>query len=186
MQALFLKCLILAATLPLLADELVLELDPGRTDIKFTLGAALHTVHGSFKLKRGTIRFDPATGKARGEFVVDVTSGESGNGSRDHHMHKDILESERYPEAVFTADRIDGSLAAQGASQLAVHGSLKVHGAEHEMTLRTEVQAQGDSLIATTHFIIPYVKWGMKNPSTFLLKVGDQVEIDVRATARRN
>jgi polyisoprenoid-binding protein YceI len=182
MQALFLTSLIFAAAVPLVADELVLELDPARTEIKFTLGAALHTVHGSFKLKRGTIRFDPATGKARGEFVVDVTSGESGNGSRDRRMHKDILESERYPEAVFTADKVDGWLT----SQVAVHGLLKVHGAEHEMTLRTEVQTSGDSFIATTHFMIPYVKWGMKNPSSFLLKVGDQVEIDVRATARRN
>jgi polyisoprenoid-binding protein YceI len=182
MQAFFLTSLILAATLPLVADELALKLDPAETDIKFTLGAALHTVHGTFKLKRGTIRFDPATGKARGEFVADMTSGESGNNSRDRRMHKDILESERYPEAVFTMDKVEG----WPASQVAVHGSLKIHGAEHEMTLRAEVETKGDSFVATTHFIIPYVKWGMKNPSNFLLKVGDQVEIDVRATARRN
>jgi hypothetical protein len=31
---------------------------------------------------------------------------------------------------------------------------------------------------------MPYVKWGMKNPSTLLLRVSDQVEIDVHASGR--
>jgi polyisoprenoid-binding protein YceI len=74
------------------AQEAVLELDPAQTHIEFTLAGALNTVHGTFKLKSGTIRFDPATGKAGG-LVVGVTSGNSGGGSRDHKMHKDVLAS---------------------------------------------------------------------------------------------
>jgi len=30
----------------------------------------------------------------------------------------------------------------------------------------------------TGKFIIPFVEWGMQNPSNFLLKVSDKVEID--------
>src|ERR1039457_7209341 len=46
---------------------IVLNPDPPHTNVRFTLPATLHTVHGSFKLTRGAIRFDPATGKIRSE-----------------------------------------------------------------------------------------------------------------------
>jgi hypothetical protein len=35
----------------------------------------------------------------------------------------------------------------------------------------------------TTTFSIPYVKWGMKNPSSFVLRVSDTVEIQAAAVA---
>src|SRR6476646_7260108 len=91
--------LLLFSSLPLTAAENSIELDPARTSIAFTLGDVLHTVHGTFKLKRGAVKFDSATGSASGEIVVDVASGNSGNSGRDKRMHKEILESVRYPEA---------------------------------------------------------------------------------------
>ena len=63
------------------AAETTVTFDPAHTSVDFTLGDVLHTVHGSFKLKNGTISFDPATGKATGVFVVDATSGDSGSGT---------------------------------------------------------------------------------------------------------
>ena len=101
-----------AATLPVQHQSL--QIDPAQTKVEFTLADVLHTVHGTFVLKRGTIRFDPATGKASGELVVDAASGESGNGARDRRMHKDILESDRYPEIVFRPDRVEGQGGAAG------------------------------------------------------------------------
>src|SRR6201982_1411891 len=62
----------------LFAQESIFALDPSKSTIEFTLGASLHTVHGTFKLKRGEIRFDPSKGTASGAIVVDALSGESG------------------------------------------------------------------------------------------------------------
>jgi polyisoprenoid-binding protein YceI len=176
--------LVLFCSVPLTAAESTIELDPVRTSVAFTLGDVLHTVHGTFKLKRGSLKFDSATGVASGEIVVDVASGDSGNGSRDKRMHKEILESARYPEAVFTPDRVSGELAAQGESELEVHGAFEIHGANHEMTFHFRTEAKAGELVTVTNFVIPYVQWGMKNPSNFLLKVSDKVEIKVQAVGR--
>jgi len=159
------------------------DLDSAKTQIDFTLHDPLHTVHGSFDLKRGSMQLDPETGKVSGEMVIDVTSGISGNGSRDKRMHKEILESQKYPEAVFTPDSMRGKIEPQGTSEIDVHGNLRIHGADHELTIHFQVQANGNQFTATGHFLIPYVKWGMKNPSNFLIKVDDKVEMDVRTEA---
>ena len=170
--------------LPLGAQEKSLELDPARTEITFTLGDVLHKVHGVFQLKRGTIRFDPVTGKAGGELIVDATSGDSGSAGRDRRMHKEVLRSARYPEAIFTPDRMEGHLLPEGDSQVEIHGQFKLLGSEHEMTIHAQVRTKGDEATATARFVVPYVKWGMKNPSTFILRVSDHVEVEVRAIGR--
>jgi len=169
------------AALPLAAQQFSAELDPARTRVVWTLGATFHTVHGTFRLKRGALQFDPSTGQASGQIVVEVASGQSGNETRDRKMHGEVLESQRYPEAVFTADSIRGPLAGSGRSHLEFHGTFRIHGADHEITLPAVVERNGDEVTATVHFAIPYVAWGMKNPSTLLLKVSDRVDMDVSA-----
>ncbi len=164
------------------AGSMSLDLDPAKTNVQFTLHDVLHTVHGTFQLKSGSIHFDPDSGKASGEIVVDVASGASGSDARDHRMHKEILQSQRYPLATFTPDRVDGKLAPQGQSQIDVHGVFQIHGADHELTLRFQAKRTGGQYAASTHFVIPYVEWGMKNPSNFLLKVDKTIDVDVQTT----
>jgi polyisoprenoid-binding protein YceI len=166
------------------AQETVIALAPAQTRIDYSLGATAHTVHGTFKLKRGTVHFDPATGKASGSIVVDATSGTSGNDGRDSKMHHEILESPQYPEIVFTPAQVKGTVAAAGTSQVEVSGTFRLHGQDHEFSIPVAIQLAGSQATATTHFAIPYQKWGLKNPSTFILRVKDTVEMEVHATAR--
>jgi polyisoprenoid-binding protein YceI len=162
--------------------ELLLQLDPARSGADITLAGNLHTVKGAFLLKRGAIHFDPATGKASGEIAFDATSGKTGNSSRDNKMHKDVIESGRYPEIVFRPDRADGVLAASGASTLQVHGIFAMHGAEHEVTFPVEITFTGSVWTAKASFQVPYVRWGMKNPSKLFLRVDDTVQVQFHAS----
>ena len=164
------------------AQDAAFQLDPSKTKIEFTLTDPLHTVHGTFALKNGAIHFDPTSGKISGAIVVDATSGDSGNGSRDRKMHREILESAKYPEIVFTPKQITGIVAADGASKVGVSGIFRLHGQDHSVTLPIDVIAERNGIQIATHIDIPYVQWGMKNPSNFLLHVGDKVAIDIRAT----
>ena len=171
--------LLLASTAS--AQELVLQCDPAQSAADFMLGDVLHSVKGSFALKRGEIRFDPASGKIGGEILFDATSGNSGNQSRDRKMHKEVLESARFSEIGFRPDGVEGRVAATGTSTVQVHGMFRIHGAEHEITVPAEVNLSADHWTVTTHFPVPYAKWGMKNPSVLFLRVGDSVEIAFHA-----
>ena len=178
-----LVCFVTAAALgvPASAQDSVLQLDPAKTEIKFTLDAALHSVHGNFHLTKGAVQLSPATGKLSGEIIVNAKSGESGSGMRDRKMHKDVLESETYSEISFRPDRAEGTVASEGKSSVKVHGIFSIHGVEREITVPAEVEMASDHWSATLHFTIPYAKWGMKNPSTLFLRVSDSVEIEISA-----
>jgi polyisoprenoid-binding protein YceI len=98
------------ARTPTLAMPVVLTVDPAQSTVHWSLDSSLHTVHGTFKVKRGIVTVDPDTGKAKGEIVVDAASGESGNDSRDRKMHKEVLESGQYAEVTFRPDHVDGTI----------------------------------------------------------------------------
>ena len=166
------------------AQQKTFELDPAQTKVDFTLDSTLHTVHGDFHLKRGSIQFDDASGQAGGELVVDSASGQSGSDGRDKRMHKDILESPKYSDIVFTPQHIKGTVAADGKSQVDVDGLLTMHGKSRPMTLSLVVQLQGGAGSADGTFTVRYQEWGLKNPSTFVLRVSDKVEIRVHASGR--
>jgi polyisoprenoid-binding protein YceI len=167
---------------PFASGSVEIEFNPSQCTVQFTLGALLHTVHGSFKVKGGTVRFDPASGKASGQIAVDVRSGETGESARDRLMHESVLESDRFPEAVFAPNHVKGRFAPSGESQLEVHGSLSLHGAEHDMTIPVKVKGQNDFVTATAKFAVPYVAWGMKDPSNLVLRVDQSVEVEVKLT----
>ena len=166
------------------AQESIVQIDPAQTKIEFSLTGNMHTVHGKFALKSSTIRFDPSSGKISGAIVVDATSGDSGNSGRDKKMHREILESAKFPEIVFTPAQMTGAVAAEGASKVEVSGQFRLHGQDHNVTLPIDIKADGRNLQITTHIEIPYVQWGMKNPSNFFLRVADKVSIDIEAAGR--
>jgi polyisoprenoid-binding protein YceI len=166
------------------AQESTIQIDPAQTKIEFSLGGTMHTVHGTFALKSGAIRFDPSTGKIDGLIIVDATSGDSGNKSRDGRMHREILESAKFPEIIFTPVKITGVVALSGSSKVEVSGRFRLHGQDHDVTLPVDVKSDGKNLQIATHIEIPYVQWGLKNPSNFFLRVSDVVEIDIHGAGR--
>jgi polyisoprenoid-binding protein YceI len=164
------------------AQEFSLDLDPAHTRIEFTLVATLHTVHGTFALKSGSIHFNPATGAVSGLIVVDANSGNTENKGRDRKMQQEVLESERYPEITFTPKKIPGGIELKGDSAtVQVEGIFRLHGVDHPMSVTLPVQMKGNNLSVRSHVVIPYVAWGLKNPSTFLFHVSETVDIEVAA-----
>lgn len=166
------------------AEPRVLVLDPAASKVSFTLDATGHDVEGTMALQAGRITFDPAIGSASGEIVIDLRSARTGNGSRDKTMHEEVLETATYPTAVFRAETIEGNVAATGASQVTLGGTLSFHGADHKMKLPARVEMRDGRLQADATFPIPYVEWGLEDPSIMVLRVAKVVQVKVAAAGR--
>ena len=178
---LFVTWLAMQFVVPASAQQASLELDPARTALHFTLRTSLHTVHGTFRLKSGKVSFDPLTGKASGLLVADAASGESGNSGRDSKMHREILESQRYPEITFAPHEVEGGVQMSGDSQVQVKGTFRLHGHDHEMVIPVNVRISDSDFTLDASFSVPYLSWGLKNPSTFILRASDTVQVSVHA-----
>lgn len=165
----------------------VLALNPAQTRIDYTLVGSMagHTTHGTFRLKRGIIKVDPATGGAAGEVIVDARSGDSGEKLRDSIMNEKVLESAKYPVFVFTPRHLAGHRNPRtGAFSGVITGVMLVHGAQHRMAINADGLLVGDELTAKCHFTIPYVAWGMNNPGFLMFRVANDVNVDIATTGR--
>ena len=163
-------------------QRVTVTLQPANTSIRWTLSDPLHTVHGTFKLKQGVVNFNLDDGSADGLIEIDATSGESGNSARDGRMHKDVLESDRYSLVSFCPTRVIGETPSSSDREVVVEGVFRIHGADHPLQVHINLHAEAGTMIAKTHFEVPYVAWGMRDPSTFILRVSKTVDVDVQAT----
>lgn len=159
--------------------EILLSLDPAQTKVRWSVESSLHTVHGTFALKSGEVHFEPESGKAGGEVIVFATSGDSGNSGRDERMHREILETAKYPDLIFRPTQIEGQVARSGNSDVKLQGVFSIHGGDHLLTVPVHADLNGDHWKGSTKFEVPYIKWGIKNPGTWLLKVKPTVEVEL-------
>jgi polyisoprenoid-binding protein YceI len=75
-------------------------------------------------------------------------------------------------------------VAPQGESTVEVDGTFTIHGASHPITVTAVVRVTGANFTISTHFLVPYIQWGMRDPSTFILTVSKQVQIHFEAAGR--
>jgi len=168
---------------PLLQHALHLTLDPAQTQIHFTLGAFLHTVHGTFTLAQGALTLDPSTGAATGLILIHASTGQSGDAARDRDLQQKVLESQQYPDITFAPTRLDGALPPQGGNaHLTLHGVLRLHGQDHDLALPVEAYLTPGHFTATTKISIPYVAWGLHDPSNLILHVAKVVQLTIQTS----
>jgi polyisoprenoid-binding protein YceI len=161
------------------AQRQTFTVDPSASQVAWSLGGNGHHVTGTFHVQSGSIDFDRTAHTISGSVVVAAGSGSSGEPSRDKKMNKDVLDVAHYSEITFVPQKYDGAIALTGDSTIQVSGTFTLHGTPHDLTVPMQIHAETDSLTAKTHFVVPYVKWGLKDPSVFILKVSKEVDIDL-------
>ncbi len=92
-------------------------------------------------------------------------------------MHREVLESARYPEIVFVPDRLKGTFQEEGDSEVQLLGTIEIHGDSHDLVIQAKISVDGGRLIGTAQFTVPFVEWGMKDPSVFMLRVKKEVQV---------
>jgi polyisoprenoid-binding protein YceI len=158
------------------------RVDPGTSEIHFTLGASDHPVEGSFHVTSGDFTLDPESGAMTGTVSVDASSGQSGNQGRDKKMTKDQLKAQTYPTVTFAPGRFSGQVKDAGDSSGPVEGTFTLLGQTHPITVPMTVRREGDHFSASGSFSVPFVDWGVKDPSFMFMKVDKEVKIDLKLT----
>jgi len=181
---------------------------PDETRIEFTLGATLHTVNGRARLLSGEVRFDERTGALKGAVRIDARKMTTDNQMRDEKMRREVLETHLFPEVVFRPTKLDllseaseprtlppegrgedtgsSKTSARGARYFSgqLLGTLEIHGSRHRLELPVEISVQATRMNLKGRFTIPYVEWGMQDPSVFVLRVDKTVDVSIDATGR--
>jgi len=165
-----------------LAQHRTFTLTPDSSDVAFTLGGSDHKTHGSFHVKEGSIDFDRST--ISGAVDVAAGSGNSGNQSRDKKMTTEVLDAAHFADITFVPHSYQGTVAPSGDSTIQVTGTFTLHGTPHEITVPMQIHIDGSGCTAKTHFTVPYVQWGLKDPSIFILKVAKEVDVDLTLVGR--
>ena len=151
--------------------------DPAASKVGFALTGTGHEVHGTFRVTSGTVQFESSTPKMTGSIVVSAASGDSGDKGRDKNMRTQVLDIEHYADVKFEPQSYQGTIAASGDSTIQVLGTFTLHGAPHDISVPMQIHIDGSHLTANGDFVVPYVKWGLKDPSVFILKVAKEVHI---------
>ncbi|MDI9952030.1 YceI family protein [Rhodococcus sp. IEGM 1305] len=133
-------------------------LDPARTSITFhTKALWLLPVTGTFHAVEGagTVGDD---GRITGTLVVDATSVNTENATRDKHLHSaDFFDVQKYPTVIFTVT--DARPAEPG--HLHLDGDLTVHGQTRPLTVPAHVVATEDTATITTEVHLDRSSWGL-------------------------
>jgi len=161
------------------AQHETFAVNPDSSEVKITLKTTHELVNGAFHIQSGSIEFDPNAPKMSGSVAVLAGSGKTGNGSRDKRMNKEILQVEQHATISFDPNSYTGVIPPSGDSTIQVTGIFTLLGTPHEITIPMLVHLEGKTATAKAHFEVPYIQWGLKDPSFLFWKAEKDVAIDL-------
>jgi hypothetical protein len=167
-----------------LAQHQTFVVNSDASEVNMTLKTTHELVNGAFHVQSGSIEFDRGTPKMSGSVVVLAGTGKTGNDSRDKKMNKDILKVEQYATVSFEPKSYSGAIAPSGDSTIQVTGIFTLLGTPHEIAIPLLVHLDDTTATAKSHFVVPYVQWGLKNPSFLVWKADNDVAIDLVLAGR--
>jgi hypothetical protein len=162
-----------------LSQHQTFVVNPDASEVKMTLKTTHEIVNGTFQIQSGSIEFDRSTPKMSGLVVVLAGSGKTGNDSRDKKMNKDILKVDQYTTVSFAPKTYTGTIAPSGDSTIQVSGVFTLLGNPHDLTIPMQIHMDGSKATARAQFVVPYVQWGLKNPSFMFWIAENDVAIDL-------
>jgi hypothetical protein len=162
-----------------LAQHQTFAVNPDASEVKMRLNTTHEVVNGTFHIQSGSIEFDRSAARMSGSVAVLAGSGKTGNDSRDKKMNKDILKVDQYATVSFAPKAYTGTIASSGDSTIQVSGVVILLGNPHDLTIPMQIHMDGSKATARAQFVVPYVQWGLKNPSFMFWKAENNVAIDL-------
>ena len=161
-----------------LAQHQTFAVNPDASEVKMKLNTTHEVVNGTFHIQSGSINFDRTASHISGIVIVAAGSGKTGNDSRDKKMNKDILKVAQFATVSFAPKAYNGTIAASGDSTIQVSGVFTLLGTAHDLSIPMQIHLDGSKATAKGQFNVPYVQWGLKNPSFMIWKADNDVAMD--------
>ncbi len=163
----------------MLAQHQTFAVNPDASEVKIKLNTTHEVVNGTFHVQSGSIDFDRSASHLSGMVVVAAGSGKTGNDSRDKKMNKDILKVEQFTSISFVPRTYTGKIAGSGDSTIQVTGVFTLLGTPHDLTIPMQIHIEGPKVTAKGQLVVPYVQWGLKNPSFLIWKAENDVGVEL-------
>ena len=163
-----------------LAQHQTFAINPDASEVSMKLNTTHEVVHGTFHVQSGSIEFDRSATTISGNVIVAAGSGKTGNDSRDKKMNKDILKVDQFTTVSFAPKTYKGTIPSSGDSTIQVSGVFTLLGTPHDLTIPMQIHLDGSKGTATAQLVVPYVQWGLKNPSFLIWKAENDVAIDIK------
>ena len=167
-----------------LAQHQTFAVNSDASEVKIKLNTTHEVVNGTFHVQSGSINFDRTASHISGIVIVAAGSGKTGNDSRDKKMNRDILKVDQFATVSFAPKAYTGTVAASGDSTIQVSGVFTLLGTPHDQTIPIQIQIDGSKATARAQFVIPYVQWGLKNPSFMFWKAENDVAVDLNVVGQ--
>jgi polyisoprenoid-binding protein YceI len=181
-----------------------------RNDVSFRSKAPLETINGKTSDVQATVAIDDLQDFAKSlkaSVTVGLASLDTGIALRDDHMRKSFLQTDKYPNAVFTLTEVvsayttatvegqdvhtpTNALAAGVPTHVVATGVMALHGVERDITVDdltvtyfekgAESKAKfpdGDVLYVAGSIDAKLSEYGIKRPRMVVLKLADEVQL---------
>ena len=147
-------------------------------------------VSGKTELVDGRIIISPE-GKliAKGSsFVVNVKSLKSDESKRDNYIKNNALESNKFPEAIFEINSMEGlkgPLPTNGLININLTGNMTIHGVTKEITWKLVANVENDNIEGIAKTEIDFNTFNIKKPSLpFILTIDDTLKLELDFIAK--
>jgi polyisoprenoid-binding protein YceI len=153
---------------------------------------SLYSWTGTTSGVTGTLSFDDQTGELlKGEVEVDLASIDSGNGVRDGRMRNEFLQTDKFPKATLTIDKLEGypkfsEWKKWGTKQTGkIYGQLTIHNVTRPVVWEAEAIYLGTELKVNAKGQIKMTDFGITPPSLAFITVEDNVGLQATIVAKR-
>jgi polyisoprenoid-binding protein YceI len=164
----------------------------GDSEVVFTSKAPMESFDGRTDQVQGHIAIDPGdlSSPLDLRIAVDLASLDTGIGMRNTHMRERHLETDQYPEAVFTAGEIRTmslpELTVGEPVVLLVSGQFDLHGVTRPLEIPANVNLAADgTLTVACEFQVKLSDHDIDRPKFLVMKLADEQQVKVTLTARK-
>jgi polyisoprenoid-binding protein YceI len=113
-------------------------------------------------------------------FFIDLETLDSGNRRRDRDMRRNYLETDRFPFATFNGT-FPGALDPQTlvSDSVEVEGVFVLRDIEHPLTVRGQVQREGEGLRVRASWPLQLGDFGIERPRILFYEVSETLTLEI-------